>query len=188
MALSDIILENNDLFWKHMIALSITAVMVIIFNAIGFTTGIRLAARLERLATNKAFEHFLYRSVSFHTNNFSGKLATNAIEYGKNASRVLFDLVFNGLLPYVLSSIIGIGIVFTHSLEIGLALTFVYVMTISLTLIDSRRRSSLRIMRKRLQDSAVANVADVITNAQATITFARELDEQEKMISYKASC
>lgn len=180
MALSDIILENNDLFWKHMIALSITAVMVIIFNAIGFTTGIRLAARLERLATNKAFEHFLYRSVSFHTNNFSGKLATNAIEYGKNASRVLFDLVFNGLLPYVLSSIIGIGIVFTHSLEIGLALTFVYVMTISLTLIDSRRRSSLRIMRKRLQDSAVANVADVITNAQATITFARELDEQEK--------
>lgn len=178
MALSDIILENNDLFWKHMIALSITAVMVIIFNAIGFTTGIRLAARLERLATNKAFEHFLYRSVSFHTNNFSGKLVTNAIEYGKNASGVLFNLIFNGLLPYILSAIIGIVIVFFHSVEIGLALSLVYIITIALTLADSMRRSNMRTVRKRLQDTAVANIADVITNAQAAKTFAREIEEQ----------
>ena len=179
-ALADIILGNEETFWGHIIALSVTVAITAIGNFVGFATAIRLAARMERLATNKAFDHFLSRSVGFHADNPSGKLVANAIEYGRNSSRVLFDLVFNGLLPYVLSSVIGIGIVFFHSTEIGFALVGIYVVTIALTMADSKRRSSIRVRRKRVQDAMTANVADVITNAQATKTFAREYDEQAR--------
>ena len=179
-ALADIILGNEETFWGHIIALSVTVAITVIGNFVGFATAIRLAARMERLATNKAFDHFLSRSVGFHADNPSGKLVANAIEYGRNASRVLFDLVFNGLLPYVLSSVIGIGIVFFHSTEIGLALVGIYIVTIALTMADSKRRSSIRVRRKPVQDTMTANVADVITNAQATKTFAREDDEQAR--------
>lgn len=179
-ALADIITGNESAFWGHIVALSIAVVVVAIGNFVGFATAIRLTARLERLATNKAFDHFLSRSVGFHADNPSGKLVANATEYGRNASAVLFNLVFNGLLPYVLSSLIGIGVVFFHSTEIGIALTIIYVLTITLTLAESRRRSSIRVKRKRVQDAMIANVADVITNAQATKTFAREHDERAR--------
>ena len=178
LALADVILGHEEVFWHHIVALSVAVVVAVAGNMVGFTTGIRLAARMERLATNKAFDHLLSRGASFHADNPSGKLVANATEYGKNASRVLFDLLFNGLLPYVSSSIIGIGIVFFHSVEIGIALVAIYVITVTFTLLDSRRRSTIRIARKRIQDSMIANIADVITNAQATKTFAREADEQ----------
>ncbi len=178
LALADIVLGREELFWNHIVALSVTVFVTIVFNAIGFTTGIRLDARVERLAINKAFDHLLSRSASFHADNPSGKLVANATEYGKNATRVLFDLLYQGLLPYTASSIIGIGIVLLHSVEIGIALIGVYVITSALTLLDAKRRSGLRIERKRTQDTMIANVADVITNAQAVKTFAREPDEQ----------
>lgn len=178
LTLADVILGNEEAFWDHIVTLALAVVVAIAGNVIGFTTAIRLAARMERLATNKAFEHLLSRGASFHADNPSGKLVANATEYGKNASRVLFDLLFNGLLPYVLSSTIGIAIVFFHSVTIGLALVGVYVVTIAMTLFDSKRRSGIRIARKHIQDLTIANIADVITNAQATKTFARESDEQ----------
>ena len=177
LALADIILGNQQSFWNHIVALSVAVALVGLGNSIGFATAIRLAARMERLATNLAFEHLLSRGVSFHANNPSGKLVANATEYGKSATRVLFDLLFSGLIPYVLSSLIGIGIVFFHSAEIGAALAGVYVITVIMTLLDSRRRSNVRVKRKRVQDMTVANIADVITNTQATKTFAREADE-----------
>ncbi|MBP7760768.1 ABC transporter ATP-binding protein [Candidatus Saccharibacteria bacterium] len=177
LALADIVVGNSKSFWEHITILSIAVAAVSVFNVIGFTTAIRLAARMERLATNKAFEHMLARSVGFHADNPSGKLVANATEYGKNASGVLFDLLFIGLLPYAFSSIIGIGIVFFHSVHIGTALVIIYVITITLTLVDSKRRSSIRVHRKRVQDKMIANIADVITNAQAAKTFAREKDE-----------
>lgn len=177
LALADIILGNQQSFWNHIVALSVAVALVGLGNSIGFATAIRLAARMERLATNLAFEHLLSRGVNFHANNPSGKLVANATEYGKSAIRVLFDLLFSGLIPYVLSSLIGIGIVFFHSAEIGAALAGVYVITVIMTLLDSRRRSNVRVKRKRVQDMTVANIADVITNTQATKTFAREADE-----------
>ena len=178
LALADIVLGREELFWSHIVSLSVVVFITVACNAIGFTAGIRLAAHMERLATNKAFEHLLSRSASFHADNPSGKLVANATEYGRNATRVLFDLLYQGLLPYVLSSLIGIGIVLFHSLEIGIALIAIYIITSIMTLLDSRRRSSWRVERKRTQDSMIANIADVVTNAQAVKTFAREPDEQ----------
>lgn len=179
MAFADIITNDSQLFWQHITLLSITVAFVIVGNFIGFSTAIRLAARIERLATNAAFDHLLSRGVGFHADNPSGKMVANALEYGKNASRVLFDLLFNGIVPYLLSSIIGIGIVFFHSTQLGAALVIIYCVTIGFTILDSRRRSHLRVTRKRVQDQMTANIADVITNAQATKTFAREIDESE---------
>lgn len=180
LALADIVTGDNNQFRNHIIALSLTSGVAIIMNFIGFTTAIRLAARMDRLATNVAFDHLLSRGAGFHADNPSGKLVANATEYGKNATRVLFDLIFNGLLPYTLSSIIGMAIVFIHSTSIGLALLAIYIVTIALTLLDSKRRSKLRVHRKKAQDAAIANIADVITNAQATKTFANESVESSR--------
>lgn len=177
MAFADIITQNTDAFWQHIIALTIVVSLASIFNIVGFTVAIRLAARMEKLATDTAFKHLLSRSVGFHADNPSGKLVANALDYGKNASTVLFDLIFNGVLPYALSSIIGIGIVLFQSTQLGLALLFIYIVTIGYTLFDSRRRSRIRIERKVAQDAATANIADVIINTQATKTFARETFE-----------
>ena len=180
LAFAAIITQNRDAFWMHIITLTIVVAVASVFNLIGFSTAIRLAARIEKLATDTAFKHLLSRSVGFHADNPSGKLVANALDYGKNASTVLFDLVFNGILPYVLSSIIGIGLVLSQSIQLGLALVTIYIFTIGLTLLDSKRRSRIRIQRKVAQDAATANIADVIINTQATKTFAKEDYEIEK--------
>jgi ATP-binding cassette subfamily B protein len=83
----------------------------------------------------------------------------------------------NTVSPSELALLIGIGVVLQRSLAMGLGLLAVTMITISLILIESYRRSGLRAERKRAQDKTVANLSDTIVNAQAVKTFARETDE-----------
>lgn len=179
LALAAIVIGDMQSFWINIQWLILVAIAAVFGNGVGFTVAIRLAARLERLAANKAFEHLLHRSVGFHADNPSGKLVANATEYGRNCSRVLFDFIFNGLLPYISSGVIGITIVFFQSVEIGLALLAIYLLMITMTVVDSRLRTKYRVTYKVIQDRTVANMADVIINAQATKTFARESEEKK---------
>lgn len=150
LALADII-TNADTFGLHMTWLIITAMIIVLFNLAGFISMIRLNASLNRHATSLAFEHLLSRSIGFHADNSGGKLVSNAIEFGTNSSKVVVDFVMNGVAPYVMGSVIGLVVVFINSAHIGAALFTIYLVTISLSLLESRRRSRLRVARKKLR-------------------------------------
>lgn len=175
-SLADIV-TKSDMFDQHITWLIISALIAAIGNLIGFLALIRLNARLNRYATNLAFQHLLSRSIGFHNDNSGGKLVSNALEFGASSGRILVDFLFTGILPYVISSLVGIGIVFANSVEIGSVLLIVYIVTIGLTLLESHRRSKLRVERKRAQDIATANISDTIVNATAIKTFSREATE-----------
>ncbi|HEU5121568.1 MAG TPA: ABC transporter ATP-binding protein [Candidatus Saccharimonadales bacterium] len=173
--LASIITQHGEM-GNNLLLLIITAIIGVIGNLTGFLCIIRLNAHLNSDATDMSLEALLKRSVGFHTNNIGGKLVNNAIEYGSAFSK-LIDVLYINLIPFVLTLIIGIGVVMSRSLSMGFALLGVTVITITLILVESYRRSGLRAERKRAQDNSIANLSDTIVNAQAVKTFAREKDE-----------
>lgn len=158
----------------------------VLANLIGFICVIRLNAHGQSDVLNLAMTTLLKQSVGFHTNNIGGKLVTNAIEYGTAFGR-LIDAIYINIIPFSLTLFVGISIVLSRSLPMGIALLSVTVITISLILLESYRRSGLRVERKKAQDKAVANLSDTIVNAQAVKTFAREADEMKTHYAFEGT-
>lgn len=173
-ALASIISGATDSFHNNLISLALASIAAALCNLVGFVATIRLNAHLNRHATNMAFDHLLTRSIGFHANNSGGKLVSNAIEFGVSAGRVIIDFISMGLTPYILTSIIGISITMSQSLEIGLALALIYILIASLSLIDSYLKSGMRAKRKIAQDVATAGLSDNILNSSTIKAFASE--------------
>lgn len=173
--LASIITNHGDISGT-LTPLIIVAIVGVIGNLVGFACVIRINAHGQADAVDLAMETLLKRSVGFHTNNIGGKLVSNALEYGQAFGK-LTDTLYINLIPFALTLIIGVSIVLGRSLIMGLALLAVAVITITLILVESYRRSNLRAERKKVQDLAIANLSDTVVNAQAVKTFAREKDE-----------
>lgn len=142
-------------------------------NLFGFTNYLRLTAKVQYDLLDKAFYTILHRSVGFHANTIGGKLVSNALDYPTSFGR-LGDAVFVQMIPFTLTIVVGISVVLSHSLIMGLGLLGVTLVTIALVIIESRRRSSWRAERKIIQNNMIAHVSDSVVNAQAVKTFAAE--------------
>ena len=142
-------------------------------NLFGFTNYLRLTAKVQYDLLDKAFYTILHRSVGFHANTIGGKLVSNALVYPTSFGR-LGDAVFVQMIPFTLTIVVGISVVLSHSLLMGLGLLGVTLVTIALVIIESRRRSSWRAERKIIQNNMIVHVSDSVVNAQAVKTFAAE--------------
>jgi ATP-binding cassette, subfamily B, bacterial len=152
------------------------AALGVVGNLVGFIAIVRLAARGNMDALELALETLLARSVGFHTNNIGGKLVSNALDFA-NGYMKLADVIVIQIIPFALTMIVGIGVVLSRSLPIGLALLGVTIVTLALIIIESKRRSGLRAERKRAQEKMIANFSDTVVNTQAIKTFAQEEHE-----------
>lgn len=149
------------------------ATIGVLGNLVGFIAIVRLAARGNMDALELAMETLLARSVGFHTNNIGGKLVSNALDFA-NGYMKLADVIVIQIIPFALTMIVGICVVLSRSLPIGLALLAVTLTTLTLIIVESRRRSGLRAERKRAQEKMIANFSDAVVNTQAIKTFAHE--------------
>ncbi len=178
ITLANIVTQKADI-WTSIIPLIASAAMGVLGNLIGFIALVRLSTRAQKQVLELATTTLLSRSVGFHSNNIGGKLVSNALDY-PNAFGKLLDTTYLQIIPFILTMLIGIGVVLGKSLPMGLALLGITVLTIILILLESQRRSGRRAERKRAQNQMVANLSDTIVNTQAIKTFANERQELAK--------
>jgi ATP-binding cassette subfamily B protein len=183
--LADLATGRGDIS-NHIVPLIIAAAVGVWSNWYGFTNLLRLHAKTQADLVEKALSTILRRSVGFHSNNIGGKLVSNALDY-PNAFGKLIDTIYINMVPFALIMIIGIGIVMSRSLPMGLALLVITVITLVLTILESRKRADRRVLRKKAANVAVAHFSDTLVNAQAVKTFAseqRELKQHRKLNEY----
>ncbi|HMI09567.1 MAG TPA: ABC transporter ATP-binding protein [Candidatus Saccharimonadales bacterium] len=162
---------TQNLLWLGGVAL-----VGVLGNLIGFTSLIRLQAKCSYDVLELAMTTLLKRSTGFHANNIGGKLVNNALEYPQAFNRLL-DSIYISIIPFFLVMVVGISIVLSHSIEMGLALIAIVVITVGMIIIESMRRSGLRVDRKKAQNKVIAHLSDTVININAAKTFARERDE-----------
>jgi ATP-binding cassette subfamily B protein len=173
--LADLATGRGDIS-DHIVPLILAAAVGVWSNWYGFTNLLRLQAKTQADLAEKTLATILRRSVGFHSNNIGGKLVSNALDY-PNAFGKLVDTIYINMLPFALIMVIGIVIVMSRSLPMGLALLVITVTTLILTILESRRRADRRVLRKKAANVAVAHFSDTLVNAQAVKTFASEQRE-----------
>ena len=178
LTLANLVLQKGDVA-TSLTPLIIAAIFGVLCNLVGFVATIRLNAKGQTQALNLAMETLLSRSVGFHTNNIGGKLVNNALDYPAAFGK-LIDSIYINILPFALIMVVGISVVISRSLPIGLALLGITLATIALILVGSHRRSGLRTQRKLAQNAMIANLSDTIVNTQAVKTFAHEDKEMKQ--------
>jgi len=145
-------------------------------NWIGFRNMIRLQAKVMSYLQAEALETLLKRGLGFHNNNLSGKLVSDANDY-PGAYGALNSAVLMNIIPFSCIVLSGIIIVFINSWVLGIVVLLMSVTTIISALIESRRRSGLRIRRLKAQKRMIGHLADTITNTQTVKAFSNEPTE-----------
>lgn len=160
----------------NLLFLSIVVVVGVLGNWIGFESFLRLQARCNSDVLELAMTSLLKRSTGFHANNIGGKLVSNALDYPGSLNR-LFDNIYVSIFPFFLVMIIGVSIVLSRSLEMGIMLIIIIAVTLALIIRESMQRSGRRVARKEAQNKLISHLSDTIININAVKTFAREDDE-----------
>ncbi|HWZ65877.1 MAG TPA: ABC transporter ATP-binding protein [Patescibacteria group bacterium] len=184
MALAGLATHRGDIM-GYLLPLIIGASVGLLGNWFGFANVLKLNASSQYDLLQIVLDKLLQRSVGFHSNTIGGKLVSNALDY-PSALGKLIDTVYINVAPFLLIMFVGIGIVLSRSLPMGLALVGLTGITLALIVIESRRRSKLRVERKKATNNMIAHVSDTIVNAQAVKTFAREDDELKQHKAYGA--
>ncbi|HKX24536.1 MAG TPA: ABC transporter ATP-binding protein, partial [Candidatus Saccharimonadales bacterium] len=161
---------------SYIFPLAIAAGVGVLANLYGFSNILKLQAKCQADTLELAMRTLLGRSVGFHTNTIGGKLVSNALDF-PNAFSQLVGAAYINMTPFILIMVVGICVVLSRSLPMGLALVGVVAITLTLTLIESRRRLHLRLERKKAQNEMIAHASDTLVNAQAVKTFAQEKGE-----------
>lgn len=175
LTLANLATGNGDVS-TYLWPMAAVAAIGVTANYFGFSNYLKLTAKVQADLLERAFNTILHRSVGFHTNTIGGKLVSNALDYPTSFGR-LGDAVFVQMIPFTLTMVVGIGVVLSRSIPMGLGLVAVTLITIVLVILESRRRSGWRAERKVVQNKMIAHVSDSVVNAQAVKTFAAEARE-----------
>jgi ATP-binding cassette subfamily B protein len=164
--------DNPDVN-KYLLFLGISSFAGLIANRVGITNFNEMLARTMADLHGKVFNRLMKRSVGYHTNNISGKLVSDAIEFVAAFNMLTLATLNNGI-PFVSVLLTGIVIVYINAWQLGLFLTLTVVITLLWAWLESRKRSALRHRRLVAQRKLTAHIADSIVNAQTVKTFAGE--------------
>lgn len=161
------------------ILFSAAAVLGLILNKIGITSNMRLQANVMSDLHNTVIERLLKRSVGFYSNHIGGKLVSDAIDFTNSYSSLSVHgfIKGSGLLCI---AIVGLILLAINSWQMGLFVFVTLVVLVVWTIIDSKKRLSLRTERLEVTRKLIAHLSDSIVNALTVKTFAQESRETER--------
>jgi ATP-binding cassette subfamily B protein len=167
------ITQQNANLTPDLVLLALCSAGGILANRIGFLKLMALQARAMAELHETIFERLLRRSVGYHTNNISGKLVSDAVDF-INGFGSFGNAGFLTSLSFAASIVAGLIIVFLNSWQLGIFLLIVVVVTLIWAGVESRRRSALRNKRLVASKKLISHLSDNIVNAQTVKTFAQE--------------
>src|SRR5260370_15112862 len=115
------------------------------------------------------FARLLKRSIGYHTNNISGKLISDAVEFVASFTTLANAIYISGM-TFLSVIVVGIIIVLINSWQLGLFLSLTLFVTLIWVWLESRRRASLRTRRLVASKKLTAHLSDSIGNAQTVKT------------------
>ena len=153
-----------------------SAIIGIACNRIGFTSLMEFIARTMGYLQTQALDALLRRSIGFHNDNVGGKLVSDAIDY-PGAFNKLANATLTGLLPFAIIMVSGLTVIYFESWILGLFVSGMVALICTIAVLDSRRRSPMRMSRLVITKRVTSHLADTIMNVQTVKTFAHEAEE-----------
>lgn len=178
------VFTHNDAFYKPFWGAVAAVTLGILGNRLGFNANMKLIPKVMHDLQARVMDTLLSRGLSFHANNISGKIVSDALDY-VTAYNTLYGVFYINGLPLLLSMIFGMVIIFLQSWQLGLYALFVLIITLTAVYFDTRRRSNLRGQRLQATKDLTAHTSDVLVNAPTVKMFAAE--KREKMHSQELS-
>lgn len=180
-AIASIALHNGS-FSTNIWLVAACAVLGILANRIGFVKLMTLQAEASSDLSVEVFDRLMDRSVSFHTNQISGKLISDAIDFVGSYLQ-LSNAAFNNGFSFLMILVSGIIVVSISSWQLGLLLFVIAAVTLVWAILESNRRTELRHVRLNATRNVTAHLSDSIVNAQTVKMFSAE--KREKSMNRK---
>lgn len=158
---------------RNLMLLAIASILGALANRYGVTRLWRLQSSVMSDLHHTVFARLLQRSIGYHTNNISGKLISDALDFVSSYAALMAAIFLTGL-NFTAIVLVGLGVVYANSWQLGLYLTVVVIITLGWAYTESRRRSNLRHKRLVATKNLTGHLSDVIVNAQTVKTFAGE--------------
>lgn len=158
------------------IGLVISGVLTIVCNRVAFDHYLRWQPNIMADLQAEAMESLLRRGTSFHNNQVSGKLVSDALDY-PNAFLRLVDAIFVNILPFLAVLVVGICIISIQAPLIGLTVLLMSAIAIGSGIAFRHKMAPYRHKRLAATKAVTAHVADSITNIQTVKSFGRETEE-----------
>lgn len=152
------------------------SLFTIIVNRLTFTAYITWQPRVMAHLQTTAMTSLMNRGLSFHNNQISGKLVSDALDYPAAFSQ-LSTVFFIDILPFALIITIGIILVSLASPLIGLVLFGMAFVSIGATVRFRRRMAPYRKQRQLATKAVTAHLSDSIVNTMTVKSFGNELTE-----------
>lgn len=147
-----------------------------VFNKYGFVELNRWEVKTLTSIRADSIESLFNKSMSFHNNNVSGKLISEASDltgaYNDFLGTVLIDI-----FPLILTLVVGLIIIFYNSFILGIVMLFMAIFSFGMSYYQRRGSIGIRIDRLIAQKAVTSHLADSVSNISIVKTFGREADE-----------
>ena len=170
------IVTRGPQLWQYFTWFAVLSAAGLVFNTIGIRHCMITQAKVMRDLHDNMFSRLLQRSVGFYNNQIGGKLVSDGTNFVSSYSQ-LFNAGFMGIFGFLLSTLVGLGIVFASSWQIGAAITVLLAGLIYWTILENARRVTIRQERLKIGQQLVSHLSDNIVNAVTVKTFAQEDSE-----------
>lgn len=163
-------------FMQQLLWAAICALLGTLCNYIGFNALVGLESGVFHKLRLQTFDHLTAMSQNFYANNFVGSLTANQATFVRNYMTIQDTILLKGsgiFLPMVIT----LGIIFWHSLVLGLGMFLVCIAVTWYGLYASKKRQPYRVIRKDLQSKITGSIADVIANMLVVNSYASEQRE-----------
>jgi len=148
-------------------------ICTVLVNKYFFAAYLAWQPKVMAYLQTQALEALLKRGMSFHNNQISGKLVSDAIDYPSAFSQ-LSTVFFVDILPFAMIIISGILIVSLSSPLLGLVLFGMTFLVIAATIRFRYRMAPFRYKRQLATKAVTAHLADSIVNTQSIKSFGNE--------------
>ncbi|HSX15765.1 MAG TPA: ABC transporter ATP-binding protein [Candidatus Saccharimonadales bacterium] len=177
------VVSHGPMVWQDFSWFVGAVVVGAILNVIGIRTCVKLQAVVMEDLHLSMFRQLLGRSVGFYSNQIGGKLVSDAIDFIA-AYGQLFNAAFINMVGFILTTFIGLCVIFISNWIIGLAVSVLMAGLVFWTVVATEKRTGLRIARQTLGKRVTGHLSDNIVNAITVKTFAQEKAELARSRDY----
>ncbi len=146
------------------------------FSNIGGYIGDMLSARLQRLMSQRYFQHLLTLPQSYFDTELSGRVH-NRMNRGIFQITSYIQTVSNNFLQFLFSTILSLIIVFVYSWQVGVMLFLLYPVFVFLTTRTSSKWQGYQKIINDETDAATGRFAEAIGQIRVVKSFLREKGE-----------
>lgn len=180
LAIGALIAGNQDAVINNLIYAGMAGLGGALLNYVGFQVLVRHESKVTSSLSNSVFEKLINKDLAFFVNEKVGALTSRYIDFVRNHI-ALQDLIIIRTLGFVISLIIGLGIVASQSPILALTVAVLIITILVQVRIGMKIRAKYRHARKTMTGEIHGHIADALTNNLIVKTFANEELEQNQV-------